>query len=34
MFIPRYDLIEPHIEVVGSANGGGDQVVVPAELFF
>jgi hypothetical protein len=33
MFIPRYDLIEPHIEVVGSANGGGDQVVVPAELF-
>jgi len=33
MFIPRYELIEPYIEVVGSVNGGHEQMVVPAELF-
>jgi hypothetical protein len=33
MFVPRYDMIEPHIKVVASVDGGGDQVLMPAELF-
>jgi hypothetical protein len=33
MFIPRYEMIEPYIEVAASAKGGGKRVVMPAELF-
>ena len=33
MFVPRYDMIVPHIKVVASVDGGGDQVLMPAELF-
>jgi hypothetical protein len=33
MFVPPYYMIEQHIKAVRPANGGADQVVMPADLF-
>lgn len=33
MFVPPYQLIEPHIKAVPSARGRTEQVTIPTELF-